>query len=187
VEVAALAIPMPWAGTAWAAGSVVSGSARSAGTAGSVVSWSAWAAGSVVSGSARSAGTAGSVVSRSAWAAGSVSAGFTGTARSGSPGTTRIARCTGCGSTGTPLAMEIPDRLPAVIGARIARRRRAVVGAGVRWRSRSGAGHTGTRTQRGCPKSAGDANSGHQLLQFHGPSPVYFGYSAEVCPHVSER
>jgi hypothetical protein len=161
MEVAALAIPMPWAGTA---GSVVSGSAWAAG---SVVSGSAWAAGSVVSGS--------------------VSAGSARTARSGSPGTTRIARCTGCGSTGTPLAMEIPGRLTAVIGARIARRRRAVVGAGVRWRSRSGGGRTGTRTQRGCPKSAGDANSGHQLLQFHGPSPVYFGYSAEACPHVSER
>jgi hypothetical protein len=182
VEVAALAIPMPWAGTA-----------RSTGTAGSMGSGSAWAAGSVVSGSARAAGStrsAGSVASRSTWAtwaAGSVSAGSARTARSGSPGTTGIAGCTGCGSTGTHLAMEIPGRLPAVIGARIARRRRAVVAAGVRWRSRSGAGRTGTHTQRGCPKSAGDANSGHQLLQFHGPSPVYFGYPAEACPHVSER
>jgi hypothetical protein len=187
VEVAALVVAVPrTAGTTWAAGSVVAGPAWSvvAGPAWSVVAGPAW---SVV------AGPAWSVVTGTTWSSWAVVA---GAARStGSTGSTwsvvaGAARSTGSGSawtTGSARPVASPTRLAGCRSAVVNRGRRAVGPAGTGWRSRSGAGRTGTHTQRGCPKSAGDANSGHQLLQFHGPSPVYLGIQGKLAPHVSER
>jgi hypothetical protein len=158
VEVAALVVAMP--STTRSTRSVHSGAARSVvsrstGSAWSVVSRSTGAAWSVVS---RSTGAAWSMVSRPA---GSGSARSTGSARP-----VASAWIAGCRS------------------AVVDRGWRAVVAAGTGWRSGNGAGGTGTRTQRCCPERAGDGSSGHQLFQFHGPSPVYLGIQWTLAPVV---
>jgi hypothetical protein len=178
VEVAALAVAMPRAGTARSAGttrSVRSGpagtarSARSAGSVGSGAARAAW--------TARSAGSVGSGAARSTWTARSAG---TGSRPTGSAGTVRIARCR------PALAMEVSECLRAVVAARSTSGRRPMVAAGW-WRSGSGAGRAGTHTHRRCSKSAGDGDSRHQLLQFHGPSPVYLRIQWTSAPRQPER
>ncbi|MDT5171754.1 MAG: hypothetical protein QOD02_5108, partial [Mycobacterium sp.] len=170
VEVAALVVAMPsTAGSTRSSRSVVS---RSTGAAWSMVSRSTGAARSVVS---RPARPTGSVVARStrstgpSWSARSVVSRPAGSGSARSTGSARpvaSAWVAGCRS--------------AVVDCG----RRAVVAAGTGWRSGSGAGGTGTRTQRCCPERAGDGSSGHQLVQFHGRSPVYLGTQWTLAPVV---
>ena len=113
-----------------------------------------WSAGSVVAGSARA------MVTRSTWAAGSVVAGFSRASWSVASATARLVRCR----------------------CSVASGRRGAMAATTRWRSGSGTGRTGADTQRGCPEGARDGSSGHQLFQFHGPSPVYLGIQWTLAP-----
>ena len=177
-----MVIAVPWAaGTAGASRTVESGAARSAGSvvtgaarsAGSVVTGAAGSAGSVVTGAARSAG---SVVTRATWPAGSarsVAAWSTGSGATWPTGTTRSTR---------------PARSVVASAARLLGSGSGVADRGCAMatglRPRSGAGRTGPHAQRGCPEGAGDGRSGHQLLQFHGPSPVYLDIQRTLAPDV---
>jgi hypothetical protein len=172
VEVAAVIIAVPRPRTAWAArtaGSVVTGSARS------VVARST---GSVVTGPART------VITRSTRPAGPVIARTAGPTGSVAAGSARAARPTGSGASWAAW----PTRAVATSATWVLRSGSAVAYRGCAMatglRPRRGAGRPGPHAQRGCPERAGDGRAGHQLLQFHGPSPVYLGIQRTLAPDV---
>lgn len=180
MEVAALAVSVPWAtgvrirstesagstgviaGSAGAAG-VVAGSARAAG----MVAGSARATG-MVARSARATGTAG-VITRPAGAArvtgstGRRSARTTGAAGviTGAAGTTR--------ATGTAGAARIVGT-----GGRVAttRRRRPAMITRRLWRPGSSVGKPGAHSQGRSAERAGDGHPSDKLLQLHDASPI---------------
>jgi hypothetical protein len=131
---------------------------------------------------------------RSAWTTGSVRVevpGTTGPVRVEVPGTTGSARTTGsvrvevpgsARATRTARAMSARSARAVVLGtarrarARSARpRSRRVMGSARRqwWRCWSGIRRTGAHAQHRCAKSTSDGSPRNQLLQFHGPSPIF--------------
>jgi hypothetical protein len=181
VEVAAVVIAVPRSRAARSAGSVVT---WAAGPTGSVVARSTRSAGSVVT---WAAGPAGSVVT---WAAGPAGSVVTRSTRATGPAGSVVARSTGSGAT-WPTRSTRPARSVAASAARVLGSGSSVADRGcamaTRLRPRSGAGRTGPHAQRGCPEGAGDGRSGHQLLQFHGPSPVYLDIQRTLAPRRTER
>jgi hypothetical protein len=179
VEVTALVVAVP--GTAGTTRSVVTGTTRSVVTG---TTRSAWPTGAMHSGPARPTGTARSMVTRPAWPTGS------GTTRSGTTRPTRAgaarSRTTRSARSRTtwPVASSAAARVVWGGCGVACRRRGAVAAAGSR--ARSGAGRTSAHAQRGCPQGAGDGCSGHQLLQFHRPSPVSW-VAVDTCPRRTER
>jgi hypothetical protein len=181
-------IAVPWAaGTAGASRTVESGATRSTGSvvtrstgpAGSVIARASWATGSTRSVVTWATGSAGSVIARASWATGSAGSVIARSAGSGATWPTGSTRSTR------------PARSVAASAARILGSGSSVADRGCAMatglRPRSGAGRTGPHAQRGCPEGAGDGRSGHQLLQFHGPSPVYLDIQRTLAPRRTER
>ena len=161
-----MVIAVPWAaGTARASRTVESGATRSARSVIARAAWPTGSAGSVVTRAAWATGSARSVIAWPAWPTGSAGSVVTGSARPARSVAASAARVLGSGSS-------VADRGCAM-------------GTGL-W-PRSGAGRTGPHAQRGCPEGAGDGRSGYQLLQFHGPSPVYLDIQRTLAPRRTER
>jgi hypothetical protein len=160
----------------WAAGASRTVESRSARSAGSVVTGSTRPAGSVIARAAWATGSAGSVIARAAWAAGSARSVATRSTGSGATWPTRSTRSARAARSVAASAARLLGSGSSVAD------RGCTMATGLR--PRSGAGRTGPHAQRGCPEGAGDGRSGHQLLQFHGPSPVYLDIQRMLAPDV---
>jgi hypothetical protein len=166
VEVPAVVVAVPRA--TGPAGAVITRSARSVHSGTTRPTMSTRSAGAMITRCAGAMITR-STRSRATWAV------TTGSARS-------WAARSGATRPTWPVASSATARILVRRSANRGRGAVAAAGSG----ARSGAGRASAHAQRGCPEGAGDGRSGHQLLQFHRPSPVSW-VAVDTCPRRTER